>query len=236
VFEARPLLTQIPPGVLKVQIEHEFARQMRLTPEELTHMLAQPARPGLPGARPPAAAVEPSLLVDNAGAPGGGGAPPPRYPPEGRAPARRDANRSRRVTPMAKRLLRLLCLHPELVDKLSEQQLEILEHSPHLDLVRQLIGVIGMTEARHIGGLLQAAPPGSELEAALQSLRETLLAEEALPAPLAEWNDAVQQVEIESIKAEQSALIASGMSSEAERQRYQILARRLAHVTRARMR
>ena len=258
VHEARPLLSQIPEGVLRVQIEREFARQMRLTPEELAQMLAAPARPGLPQAPAPGQRAQAQAQAAHApepdtdfgahyGEPAGESMPPWAYQessapekPEGRRWNKRegrsqggpDMNRSRRVTPMAKRLLRLLCMHPELVDELGEQQLEILEHGPHLDLVRQLIGLIGMTDARHIGGLLQAVEPDSELEAALQGLREELLAQETLPEPLAEWNDAVQRMEIESIKAEQSALIASGMPEEADRQRYQALARRLAQLTR----
>lgn len=253
VHEARPLLSQIPEGVLRVQIEREFARQMRLTPEELSQMLVAPVRPGglpAPAApRAPRAMASPSFEDE----PSYDEPPPPWAYEQSVAPsaptekrswrgnkregrssgARQDGGtRSRRVTPMAKRLLRLLCMHPELVDELGEQQLEILEHGPHLDLVRQMIGLIGMTDARHIGGLLQAVEAGSELESALQGLREELLAEDTLPEPLAEWNDAVQRVEIEGIKAEQSALIASGMPEEADRQRYQALARRLVQLTR----
>lgn len=253
VHEARPLLSQIPEGVLRVQIEREFARQMRLTPEELSQMLAAPARPGVSPASAAPSAPRAAASQTFEAEPAYDEPPPPwayeqrvasSAPPEkrswrgnkreGRSPgARQDgATRSRRVTPMAKRLLRLLCMHPELVDELGEQQLEILEHGPHLDLVRQMIGLIGMTDARHIGGLLQAVEAGSELESALQGLREELLAEDTLPEPLAEWNDAVQRVEIEGIKAEQSALIAAGMPEEADRQRYQALARRLVQLTR----
>jgi len=259
VHEARPLLSQIPEGVLRVQIEREFARQMRLTPEELAQMLMTSARPALAQAPHAVAAHQAPPHLGQVEEYGGHeelippwayeemSTPQPRPQPQGkgrgkwskqeasgsgRQMGRPDMVRSRRVTPMAKRLLRLLCMHPELVDELGEQQLEILEHGPHLDLVRRMIALIGMTEARHLGGLLQAVEPESELEAALQGLREELLAEDALPDPLAEWNDAVQKVEIEGIKAEQSALIASGMPAEADRLRYQALGRRLVQLTR----
>src|SRR3546814_12229573 len=68
----------------------------------------------------------------------------------------------RTVTPMAKRLLRLLLAHPELVSSLGDQQLEILEHGPHLVLVRDLITLANLSGARHAGALLQAADPRSE--------------------------------------------------------------------------
>src|SRR3546814_17986727 len=67
-------------------------------------------------------------------------------------------------TPMAKRLLRLLLAHPELVSSLGDQQLEILEHGPHLVLVRDLITLANLSGARHAGALLQAADPGSRSE------------------------------------------------------------------------
>lgn len=268
VHEAKPLLTQIPEGGLRLQIEREFARQMRLTPEELSQMMVTaPARLPPP---PPSAALggglagpafapphddvpmgdfEPDIPYDDMSYGMSESYSPPAFDKgqrqgKGKGKWRPDGKReprpgpgqvvsgTRRVTPLAKRLLRLLCMHPELIDELGEQQLEILEQGPHLDLVRQLIGLIGMHEARHIGGLLQAVEPGSELEAALRGLREELLGDDTLPEPLAEWNDAVQRVEVEAIKAEQSALIASGMPDEATRQRYQALARRLVQLSR----
>src|SRR3546814_9165453 len=76
----------------------------------------------------------------------------------------------RTVTPMAKRLLRLLLAHPELVSSLGDQLLEILEHGPHLVLVRDLLTLANLSGARHAGALLQAAAPGSDLEALLASL------------------------------------------------------------------
>src|SRR5690606_28378210 len=83
--------------------------------------------------------------------------------------------KARSVTPMAKRLLRLLLAHPELVSGLGDQQLEILEHGPHLILVRELIALANMTGARHAGALLQAAEPGSDLEGLLATLTPELL-------------------------------------------------------------
>ncbi|HWK69964.1 DNA primase [Pollutimonas sp. M17] len=145
-----------------------------------------------------------------------------------RPAAGRRKHAARTVTPMAKRLLRLLLAHPELVASLGDQQLEILEHGPHLVLVRDLITLANLSGARHAGALLQAADPGSDLQAVLDSLTPELLAQEDLPDPQAEWNDALRRIELDAIKAEQSALVDGGMKDEVSRKRYQELTRRIA--------
>src|SRR5690606_17152920 len=61
----------------------------------------------------------------------------------------------RRTMPsMAKRLLALLLAHPELVDTMGDQQLEVLDKGPHLGLVRDLIMLAQTSGARHVGALL----------------------------------------------------------------------------------
>ena len=151
-----------------------------------------------------------------------------------RAPGRRQSRASRQsgsstrhsVTPMAKQLLRLLIAHPRLVAGLGDQQLEILERGPHLRLVRELIALAAASGARHAGALLQAAEPGSDLEQVLSGLGPQVLAEEDLPDPQAEWNDALRRIELDMIKAEQTALAQAGLKSTADQQRYQDLNRR----------
>ena len=140
------------------------------------------------------------------------------------------AGSTRSVTPMAKRLLRLVLAHPELVSGVGDQELEILEHGPHLVLVRELIALVNMSGARHAGAVLEAAEPGSELESVIASLACELLAHDELPDPKTEWNDALRRIEIDAIKAEQSALAAQGMATESDRKRYQELTRRLALI------
>ncbi|WP_397473028.1 DNA primase [Pusillimonas sp.] len=233
VHEAKPLLAAIPPGTLRMQIEREFAQIVKLTPEELASMLkSAPEAPlnvhpdNVYSSRPQDA--EGPQFLDG---------PPDDYEPQepweqvsarpSRARTTRQ-QRSRAVTPMAKRLLRLLLAHPELVDRLGDQQLEILEQGPHLVLVRDLIALAHTSGARHIGALLQAADPAEELTQVLTSLSTEVLEQDDLPDPLAEWNDALHRIELESIKAEQSELIARGLKDEAARQRYQKLTRRLA--------
>jgi DNA primase len=255
VHEAKPLLALLPESTLRVQIEREFAKLVQLTPEELAQMIqdmpaqaapapSEPAEVGRGDSGPYFGGDEPPGFMD---VPNFDPGEAHFYPGEadfhdrpapdgpGRAksgesrpnPARR-GNKVRTVTPMAKRLLRLLLAHPELVASLGDQQLEILEHGPHLVLVRDLITLANLSGARHAGALLQAADPGSDLQAVLDSLTPELLAQEDLPDPQAEWNDALRRIELEAIKAEQSALVADGMKDEFSRKRYQELTRRIA--------
>ncbi len=251
VHEAKPLLALIPESTLRIQIEREFARLVQLTPDELAQMLAAMPAPApvrasgaaepagvrqaggdTPGFAPAAEYHEPPGFMDDDAA----GFEPdfssayPAAPARGSTPRRGEggARQSRAVTPMAKRLLRLLLAHPDLVAGMGDQQLEILEQSPHLALVRDLIALANTSGARHVGALLQAAEPESELALLLGSLSSEILAQEDLPDPLAEWNDALHRIELEAIKAEQSALIQAGLADEASRQRYQKLTRRLA--------
>lgn len=150
---------------------------------------------------------------------------------KGRAPAAgRSGNRS--VTSMAKRLLRLLVAHPELVETLGDQQLETLARVPNLTLVRDLIALISDSGARHAGALLEAADPGSDLAAVLSDLGADLLGHDDLPDPKSEWNDALHKLELDLIKTEQSQLVAGGLKDAASRERYQLLGKRLAQLGR----
>jgi len=150
---------------------------------------------------------------------------------KGRGPvAGRSGNRT--VTSMAKRLLRLLVAHPELVDILGDQQLETLARVPHLSLVRDLIALVSDSGARHAGALLEAAEPESDLAAVLTDLAADVLGHDDLPDPQAEWNDALHKVELDLIKTEQSQLVALGLKDAASRERYQLLGKRLAQLGR----
>lgn len=135
----------------------------------------------------------------------------------------------RRAMPsLAKRLLALLLAHPELVDGMGDQQLEVLDKGPHLGLVRDLILLAQASGARHVGALLEAADPDSDLAAVLKGMRADLLAQEDLPEPQAEWDDALRRIEFDSARAEMARLAETGLDSDEARQRYQELSARLA--------
>jgi DNA primase len=146
----------------------------------------------------------------------------------GRQPAARVDRRA--VAPMAKRLLRLLLTHPELVDVMGEQQLELLERGPHLEMVRELIVLAQASGARHVGALIQAADPGADLGVLMASVAEDLMAQEPLPNPQGEWEDALRRIELESLKSEQEALIAEGLNNLQSQQNYRELSSRITRL------
>ena len=254
VHEARPLLAQVPAITLKIQLQNELARLVQLTPEELSQLMAQlppPTMAGLPDANGFRAGVERSGIaqgnrsVDQASRGQELGAYDPSTgelqsgPPafgarsSGRTRGVASAGTSRRsVTPLARRLLRLFLTHPELIDDLGDQQLEILHRGPNLEMVRDLIVLAQSTGARHVGALIQVADPGADLGVLLASVAADLMAQETLPNPQAEWEDAVRRIELESLKAEQEALIAEGLNNLQSQQNYQELSGRISRLMR----
>jgi DNA primase len=145
--------------------------------------------------------------------------------------AGRGASR-RAVAPLARRLLRLLLTHPELVDQMGEQQVEMLARGPHLEMVRDLIVLIQATGARHVGALIQAADPGADLGVLLVSVAEDLMAQEPLPNPQSEWEDAVRRIELDGLKAEQQALISQGLNNLHAQQKYRELSLSITRLMR----
>jgi len=134
----------------------------------------------------------------------------------------------RPVTTLARRLLRLLLAHPELVDAMGDHQLEVLDHGPHLGMVRDLIVLARESGARHLGALCEAAEPGSELASVLNSMAADVLAQEDLPAPQAEWDDALRRIELEALQAEQAGLARTGLADEQARLHFQELGKRIS--------
>lgn len=145
-----------------------------------------------------------------------------------RKPAQRVDRRA--VAPMAKRLLRLLLTHPELVDTMGEQQLELLERGPHLEMVRELIVLAQASGARHVGALIQASDPGADLGILMASVAADLMAQDPLPNPQGEWEDALRRIELESLKSEQESLIAGGLNNLQSQQHYRELSSRITRL------
>lgn len=290
IHEARPLFAEIPDCALKVQLHNEFARQVRLTPEELHAMFrageaqapgrhAAPAagaaeahaggshadgRHGVAEAPPPWMVAPDDVVPDDIGFQGGmdheGGYWPaqetfqaPPQPGSGRRTwngSGRDGDRGKRrkdggrwnegrnrgvpplsggqqVASLPRKLLRLLVSHPGLVDEMGEQQLEVLDGSPHMRMVRELVTLLQDSGARHIGAMMEAVPAESELAGILHDLSRDVLGSEELPDPQLEWEGGLRNVEREALKLELDALVASGLTDDESKKLYQDLTRRL---------
>lgn len=232
VHEAAPILAEIPDGALKHQILNEFASRVRLTREELDGLMV--SHPRL-SQRPGSAPSTPDASVARESTSGKTAVMPRRQsvePPFAQSPPWAGARTQRRaVAPLAKRLLSLLLAHPELAEQLGEQQLEVLEGDRNLGLVKEFVLLVQATGARHLGALLEAADPQSDLAEVLTGLSGELMAQMDLPEPAIEWEDALARIELDSLKREQAALVAQGLSEPAAVARYQELAKRLQSLT-----
>ena len=244
VHEAKPLLALIPAIALKVQLQNELARLVQFTPEELSQLMAQDLPHRLAGLPEPgrtaplgrATGQERMVPIESYHDEG----PVPRDNfSDGGSRHKRSARdiavpgvSRRAVAPLARRLLRLLLTHPELVDQMGEQQVEILARGPHLEMVRDLIVLIQASGARHVGALIQAADPGADLGILLVSVAEDLMSQESLPNPQSEWEDAVRRIELDGLKAEQQALIGQGLNNLAAQQKYQELSQSITRLMR----
>ena len=82
--------------------------------------------------------------------------------------------------------------------------------------------------ARHLGALLQAAEPDSDLGIALQGLRAEVLVMEDLPNPQDEWNDALRRIERAWVGVELERLAKDGLQTDEAHQRFRELQGRMA--------
>ena len=225
VHEAVPLLLSLSECTLSLQIQQEFAQLVRLTPEELTLRLQQAS-----------AAATPFTTSTDVGVVTGQNDPRAWVEDSGTHTKRVKKNRprlgsqARTVTPIAKRLLKLLAAYPQLAHDLDHEALEIIVQSPTLVLVQELIVLANETQVEHIGALIESVDSHSELAQILESIATELLQQEELPDPKSEWNDALRKIQVDAIKQEQSDLIAAGLPDAASRQRYQDLTRRMAQL------
>lgn len=212
--EGAPILAQLPPGAMRRQILNEFAQLVRLTPQELDGIVEQQPTPGAyPTVYRPKASSSTNATAHE-------------RVPEGAMP-RTTFNRRRTVAPLAKRLLSLLLAHPNLVESLGEQQLDVLESDPNLSLVREFIVLVQGTGARHLGALLEAADAQTDLAQVLNDLSADIMAQTDLPDPLSEWEDALGRIELENLKRAQAALVTQGLSDAKAIAQYQELSRRI---------
>jgi DNA primase len=87
--------------------------------------------------------------------------------------------------------------------------------------------------ARHLGALLEAAEPDSDVELVLRSMSADLVGQDDLPDPQAEWDDALNRIEFDAVRAEMTALANRGLQGEGDRERYEELNLRFAALKRA---
>jgi DNA primase len=64
----------------------------------------------------------------------------------------------------------------------------------------------------------------------MASVAEDLMAQEPLPNPQGEWEDALRRIELESLKNEQQVLISEGLNNLQSQQNYRELSSRITRL------
>jgi DNA primase len=113
---------------------------------------------------------------------------------------------------------------------MGDQQLEVLDQAENLEMVKEVIVLVQRTRAKHVGALIEAAEPGSDLAGLLISVGAELMAQEELPNPQAEWEDALLKIEIDNLKREQNELINQSDNNFQISEKYRELSRRLSRL------
>lgn len=237
VHEAKPLLALVPENTLKVQLLNEFAKQVRLTPEELSKLFAQTGQNfgAALKSSPHSNAVSGHSNVQSSQSPQS--SEYDGYPDSNEGIDESNYRLTRRsgffkagrgvVAPLAKRLFMLLITHPSLIDNMGDHQLEVLQAGEHLDLVIEFIVLVKASQGRHLGALIEAADPESDLHQVLSRLASEVISQADLPNPHIEWQDAMTRIELDNLKREQQVLIARGLSQPKDNENYQELSKRI---------
>ena len=219
LHEIRPMLIQIPSEVvLRLQIEKDVARLLSLTHEELKADLAHFVESQQQRRLPAATEVsEADVFVKNT----------PR-PAKQRTVPRRTTSRT--VDPLALRIFRLVINHPEVLQVVTERQLEILGQQPHYELVAQFLTLCMAKGTAVLGHLQSSLVDNEEIQRIIMSVEKDSLHDEVLNDPKAEWLGIINRVEVETLKQMLGAFTSADLKDEEKIKRYRQLSRRLNNL------
>ncbi|UOF93484.1 MAG: DNA primase [Bordetella sp.] len=134
------------------------------------------------------------------------------------------------IPSLAKRLVSLLLLYPDLLKSINNEQIETLSYDESFEVVKDLIILLKKTNSFSIEAISKIAHKHSKLQTFLKDLETSINREEKLPCPQKEWDDALCQIEFERIYKDMTKLAKSGLSSYEERQRYQYLSQKAKFI------
>lgn len=133
-------------------------------------------------------------------------------------------------TPLATRLLQVLMGNPALSGTISEAQRKLLESEPELAPVAALIELLQTSGATSLGMAFEAMRDSDYSGVYATVASDTLLATGDEAAAQADLEGLFTQLELKRVQNEYTRLSASGVRDEAERSRFNELARRLAEL------
>ncbi|MDY3331951.1 MAG: DNA primase [Pelistega sp.] len=232
LHEIRAMLVQIPTDtVIRLQIEKDIAKLLSLTHDELKQDLAnyleaqqqrQAHYAGQTNATPVVAEdVFATPQVTRTGSTARGTAH------KARTRGVNTAKGKRTVDPLSLRIIRLVVNHPELIQHITERQLEILSKQPHYELVTQFLAICMAQGTAVIGHLQPHIAHDEEIQRIVMSTEKDSLHDEVLHDPTAEWLGIIQKVEIEGLKQALSEFTSADLQDEQKVNRYRQLTKRL---------
>lgn len=235
LHEIRAMLVQIPQeAVIRLQIEKDIAKLLGLTHEELKQDLAQYleiqqqrqaqynyTQQEQTNAQMP---VQEDVFATNVGT--GQFFSQRKLSSKGQSFKKRGGLKHM-VDPLSLRIIRLVVNHPQLIQSISERQLEILSKQPHYDLVAQFLAICIAKGTAVVGHLQPYLADDEEVQRIVMSTDRDSLHDEMLSDPIAEWLGIMNKVEIEGLKQTLSEFTSADLQDEQKVNRYRQLTKRL---------
>jgi DNA primase len=150
------------------------------------------------------------------------------------SPRKRSADLSPSARPsppaLCKQLLRLLVNVPTLAKSITAERREFLKSNPDLVPVTALLDLIEASGATSTGGLTEAARGSLYAPLYDEAARDSLIGTMGDDNAVAELEDGLKRLELDHVKREYEALNNRKLNTEAERQRFVDVSRRLAEL------
>lgn len=230
LHEAKSIISIMPDCALRIQIKRELARKLEFNHEEIErflverplnykgfsqiqkcrlHRSSELSPPRLPDLKKEKASLSSFAYL----------LPHAKIKKSYNSDHKNSKIVDQKVSPdLAKKLICLLISHPELVDNVGDQQLEILENDLRTRPVKDFVLLLKRSGERCIDTLIKTTEIDSSLMHVLQEISA-----EPLPEPQAEWDDALCLIELNTLKEEMGHLASIGLSDAFILKRYQDL-------------
>lgn len=224
LHEIRPMLIQIPTEVmLRLQIEKEVAKLLGLTHDELKVDLAHFVE-GQQQRHQVSTIVQETPEVEVFSK---------KIVPAQKKRVTAHRTSVRTVDPLALRIFRLVINHPEVLQIVTERQLEILGKQPHYELVAQFLTLCLARGTAVLGHLQSSLADNEEIQRIIMSVEKDSLHDEVLMDPKAEWLGIINKVEVETLQHMLKAFTKEDLKDEEKVTRYRQLSKRLNNLRNA---
>lgn len=234
LHEIRPLLLSIPDGgMMRLQIEKEMAKALRLTHDELKQDLQHYQRSQankVVRTEPRVSAVE--------------SAPEGIFPTSsnmiGQGISRKNTpatlrNTIHHVDPLGMRIFRLVIHHPEILNIITDRQIELLSEQAQYRLVAEFLALCLRESSAELRIIQPKLEGMDEIQQIVTAVSHDSLSQQVLDDPVAEWQGVMNKVEIDSLTRLINGLTADVLQDESQQERYRSLQERLNNLKQERL-